>query len=305
MNRGASFTRPAGRRQPSLAPDDYAPPSRITLFLRRALVRLSEPPLRRLGLTLFVALFAGTGAYGAVRGGHVDALVVTAHEAGDAIAHGFGLGIVHAEVRGMRVLGRDEILARAGVTDNSSLLLLNPDTMRDALKAEPRIAEATVRKLYPDRLEIIVEEREPFARWQRAGKVHLIARDGTVLASDIENRAAELPLVVGIGAEKNAATLIDLMARFSSISDEVRAGIFIAERRWNLRLKNGIDVQLPEEDPALALERLIQLDRSRELLTRDLTTIDLRVADRVSVTLTSEAAEAQKQKTPKRKGADS
>jgi cell division protein FtsQ len=305
MNRGASFNRSAGRRSSSPAPGDYAPPSRITLLLRRAFVRLSEPPLHRLGLTLFLVLFIGTGAFGAVRGGHVDAVVATAHEAGDTIARGFGFGIVHADVRGMRVLGRDEILARAGVTDSSSLLFLNPDVMREALKAEPRIAEATVRKLYPDRLEIVIEEREPFARWQRAGKVHLIARDGTVLASDIEGRAAELPLVVGIGAEKNAATFLDLMARFPSISDEVRAGVFIAERRWNLRLKNGMDVQLPEEDPALALERLVQLDRSRELLTRDLTTIDLRVPDRVSVTPTNEAAEALKQKTAKRKGADS
>lgn len=285
--------------------DDFAPPSRITLFLRRAFVRLSEPPLRRLGLTLLMMFFLATGAYGAVRGGHVEALVVVAHEAGDAVARGFGFGIVHSEVRGMRVLGRDEILARAGVTDNSSLLLLNPDTVREVLKAEPRIAEATVRKLYPDRLEITIEEREPFARWQRGGKVHLIARDGTVLASDIEARAAELPLVVGAGAEKRAGSFIDLIARFPSIRDEVRAGVFIAERRWNLRMKNGIDVRLPEEDPALALEQLVQLERSRELLTRDVTMIDLRVPDRVSVSLSDEAAEARKQKTQKPKGADS
>ena len=305
MDRGGRFTRPAGPRRTPRTPDDFAPPSRITLFLRRVFVRLSEPPLRRLGLTLLVLFFAGTGAYGAVRGGHAEARAVAAHEAGDAVARGFGFGIVHSEVRGTRVLGRDEILARAGVTENSSLPLLNPDAMRAVLKAEPRIAEATVRKLYPDRLEITIEEREPFARWQRGSKVHLIARDGTVLASDIEQRAAELPLVVGAGAEKRAGAFLDLLARFPSIRDEVRAGVFIAERRWNLRLKNGIDVRLPEEDPALALERLVQLDRSKELLTRDVTTIDLRVADRVSVSLTDEAVEAQKQKTQKRKGADS
>lgn len=305
MDRGGRFTRPAGRQHMPPAPDDFAPPSRITLFLRRTFVRLAEPPLHRLGFVLFIALLAATGGYGAARGGHVDALMAAAHEAGDAVARSFGFGIVHSEVRGMRVLGRDEILARAGVTENSSLLLLNADAVRAVLKAEPRIAEATVRKLYPDRLEIVIEEREPFARWQRGGKVHLIARDGTVLASDIESRAAELPLVVGAGAEKRAAALIDLIDRFPSLRDEIRAGVFIAERRWNLRLKNGIDVRLPEEDPALALERLMQLDRSKELLSRDVTVIDLRVADRASVTLTDEALEALKQKTPKPKGADS
>jgi cell division protein FtsQ len=65
-------------------------------------------------------------------------------------------------------------------------------------------------------------------------------------------------------------------------------------------------VQLPEDDPALALERLIALDKTRQLLTRDLTTIDLRAPDRVHVGLSPEAADALlKQKATKRKGADS
>jgi cell division protein FtsQ len=178
--------------------------------------------------------------------------------------------------------------------------------MRAALKRDPRIAEVTVRKFYPDRLEILIEERQPFARWQRAGKVHLIASDGTVLDGDADMTEAELPLVVGIGAERKAAALVGLLSRFPAIREQVRAGVFIAERRWNLRLKNGIDVQLPEDDPALALERLIALDKTRQLLTRDLTTIDLRAPDRVHVGLSPEAADALlKQKATKRKGADS
>jgi cell division protein FtsQ len=63
-------------------------------------------------------------------------------------------------------------------------------------------------------------------------------------------------------------------------------------------------VRLPEEDPALALERLEQLDGSKQIMTRDLTMIDLRVPDRVTVGLTNEAAAALKKPT-KRTGADS
>jgi cell division protein FtsQ len=213
---------------------------------------------------------------------------------------------VQVDLRGARMLTRDDLLERAGITPHSSLLLLDAEGMRAALKRDPRIAEVTVRKFYPDRLEILIEERQPFARWQRAGKVHLIASDGTVLDGDAEMTETELPLVVGIGAEKKAAALVGLLSRFPAIREQVRAGVFIAERRWNLRLKNGIDVQLPEDDPALALERLIALDKTRQLLTRDLTTIDLRAPDRVHVGLSPEAADALlKQKATKRKGADS
>src|SRR6266540_4233896 len=80
----------------------------------------------------------------------------------------------------------------------------------------------------------------------------------------------------------------------------------VGERRWNLRLKNGIDVRLPESDVAPALERLVALDREKNLITRDIVAIDLRLADRVTVRLTDAAAQARmdasKDKPKKRDG---
>jgi cell division protein FtsQ len=259
--------------------------------------------LSRLGILLLAALFAATGGYGAARGGHADAVMVALRDAGDAAARSFGFGIVQVDIRGTRILTREELMQRAGITSQSSLLLLNPDSVRAALKEDPRVAEVTVRKFYPDRLDLVVEERQPFARWQRGGQTHLIATDGTVLERD--TKGSELPLVVGSGAEKQAAAFVALLDRFPAIRENVRAGVLVAERRWNLRLKNGIDVRLPEEDAALAIERLIALDKTKQLLSRDVTVIDLRLPDRVSVGLTDEAAAALKQKTQKRKGADS
>lgn len=284
---------------------ELSAPSRATLFLRRACVRLSQPPFRRIGIVLLAILFAGTGAYGAVRGGHTEAWLAAARQTGNAVARGFGFGIVQVTVSGNRYLSREELLERAGITEQSSLVFLHAEATRGALKEDARVADATVRKLYPNRLEITIEEREGFARWQRHGKLHLIARDGTVIESDIRSRHIDLPLVVGAGAAERAGAFLDLLGRFPSVREQVRAGVYVAERRWNLRLKNGIDVRLPEEDPALALERLVQLERSRQLLSRDLVVIDLRVPEQVAVSLSDEAAAAIRQRMPKRRGADS
>jgi len=43
----------------------------------------------------------------------------------------------------------------------------------------PLVKSARVLKLYPDNLVIAIEEREPYALWQRDGKVAVIAADGT------------------------------------------------------------------------------------------------------------------------------
>ncbi len=83
--------------------------------------------------------------------------------------------------------------------------------------------------------------------------------------------------------------------------DQVRASILVAERRWNLRLKNGLDVRLPEADVPAAIERLLALDRDVKLMSRNILAIDLRLPDRVTVRLSDAAAQARLDKDNKDK----
>ena len=129
--------------------------------------------------------------------------------------------------------------------------------------------------------------------WQKAGRVGVIAGDGTVLEPYVAPRLIELPLVVGRGAETRAKEFLALLDRYPDLRASVRATVLVGERRWNLRLKNGIDVRLPETDVAPALERLVALDKEKTLTTRDIVAIDLRLPDRVTVRLSEPAAQAR------------
>jgi cell division protein FtsQ len=88
----------------------------------------------------------------------------------------------------------------------------------------------------------------------------------------------------------------------------VRASILVAERRWNLRLRNGMDVRLPEFDVDQAVEELLTLERDKKLFARDITAVDMRLPDRVTVRLSDAAAKARedalKDKKKKAKGTD-
>ena len=63
--------------------------------------------------------------------------------------------------------------------------------------------------------------------------------------------------MVGRGAETRAKDFLALLDRYPAIRDQVRASVLVAERRWNLQLKNGIDVRLPETDVEQALDTLV------------------------------------------------
>ena len=109
-------------------------------------------------------------------------------------------------------------------------------------------------------------ERLAFALWQKDGRVSVIAADGTVLEPFVEDRYLGLPLVVGRGAERQAKDFLAIVDRYPDIRSLLQASILVAERRWDLRLSNGIDVRLPETDVEAALDRLVELDRDKKLL---------------------------------------
>jgi cell division protein FtsQ len=218
-----------------------------------------------------------------VRGEHQSDVAANVQDICDAAANALGFRISEVALAGEHELPRQRILDIAGITDTSSLVFLDAAQTRARLVANPWISEATVLKLYPGRLRIEIKERKPFALWQKDGRVNLIAEDGTVLESFVPERYTALPMVVGKGAERAAPALIGLIDRFPSIADQVQAAVLVAERRWTLHLKNGVEVLLPEHEPDRALAVLTDLDRSKQLLTRDITAVDLRLSDRVTV----------------------
>jgi len=278
---------------------------RFARSLDRAANRISRLP-RHAGSTAAILLIAASAGYGAVRGDEAGKIVDFLKDVRDMAANAAGFKIAGVAVAGEKHLNREEILATAGVTGRASLLFFDVADARARLLTNPWIAEATVQKLLPDRLVISISEREAFALWQKAGRVGVIAGDGTVLEPYVLRRYAGLPLVVGDGAENRAREFLALLDRRPALRANVRASVLVAERRWNLRLNNGVDVRLPEFDVEHALDQLVALERESKLSGRDITAIDLRLADRITVRLSEGAfqarEEAAKKKLQKPKG---
>ena len=262
---------------------------------------------RAAGLLASAIFMLATLAYGVVRGDHVPTVAAIWQDARDWAANIAGVHIGSVALSGNHHLTREEVLAIAGITGRTSLLFLDVGQARERLKENPWIADATLLKLYPRELQISIKERAAFALWQKNGAVRVIADDGTVLEPYVAPRLVALPLVVGDGADKRAKEHLGLLDSHPALRDLVRASILVGDHRWNLRLKNGLEVRLPETGTAAALERLVALHREKNLLARDIIILDLRLPDRITVRLSDAAAaariEALKDK-PKKKAND-
>jgi cell division protein FtsQ len=273
-------------------PVDRAPPPRLIAWIERHVPR-------RAGLAATLLLLVASAGIGIVKGGHYDHFVAAVADARNALANSAGFRITTVAINGRRQLNQDEILAIGGVNGRSSLLFLDAAAVRDRLKANPWIADATVIKYYPGGLQIDVVERTAFALWQENGKVSLIAQDGTILEPYVSRPFLSLPLVVGKGAETRAHDFLALLARYPQVNAVTKASIYVGERRWNLRTRDGLDIRLPETDPANALATLSRLEKEDHLFSRDIVAIDMRLSDRLTVQLSDNAARAREDQLKK------
>jgi cell division protein FtsQ len=268
-------------------------------WLERVTDRIARLP-RHTGTVAAVTVLAASAAYGTVLGGHVGDVVDFAKDARNMAANAAGFNIATVALTGQKHLSREEILATAGVTGRASLLFFDVADARARLLTNPWIAEATVQKLLPDRLLVAITERQAFALWQKSGRVGVIADDGTVLEPYVMRRYSTLPLVVGTGAETRAKEFLAMLDRFPALRANVRAAVLVAERRWDLHLRNGVDVRLPESDAEVALARFEALEHDVKLSNRDITAVDLRLPDRVTVQLSDAAAQAREEALKKK-----
>src|ERR1700689_448738 len=300
-----------GQARPGLAGVALeAPPHRVVLRGERSAraslrwrIRLDRPAPRKLEIALTVAVLLGAGLLGAERGGQLDAVTAQYGGVGDWIACTLRLGVRMVTVSGATHMSERKILAIAGVDDKKSLPFFDVAQARARLEADPLIKQASVRKLYPNQIVIEIVERTPYPVWQKDGDVRAIAADGAPIDEVNDGRYADLPFVVGEGANGRVREFVALLDAMDELKPRVEAGVLVDQRRWNLRLKSGVDVKLPEENPEAAIAELLALQRQSRILEKDVLALDFRVPGRVFARLSEEAAAAWADGHAAKKGA--
>jgi cell division protein FtsQ len=193
-----------------------------------------------------------------------------------------GLRVQNVVIDGRQKTPESLLRAAIGVGTGDPILSYSVAAARARIETIQWVQSASVTRRLPDTILVRLVERRPFAVWQHDGKFVLIDRDGQIVTdSDVASFASQLPLVVGEGAPAAAAALIDTLAKQPDIQARVAAAVRVGERRWNLRLDNGMDVLLPEGAEAQALARLAELQATHALLDRPLQALDLRLPDRL------------------------
>jgi len=208
-----------------------------------------------------------------------------------------GFRIENVEVVGREQTDPKALLAAAGLKRGDPILAVSPDVVRRRIEAMSWVASAAVERRLPDTIAITIVERKPIALWQHNDKFALIDSKGDNLGPVPDASASTLPLIVGGDAATHASALLSTLATHPDLAQRVQASSWIGSRRWDLRMDNGIEVKLPEDGMAEALQQLADAEASSRILERDVAVIDLRLAGKMIVRLAHELPAPAKTKT--------
>ena len=199
------------------------------------------------------------------------------------ITSGWGFRIENILVDGRRHTDVDTLKAMINVEKGDPIFSFHPAEAKTMIERLSWVKKAHVERRLPDTIYIKLEERTPIALWQRNQRLALVDSEGVVLSDRDLGEFKNLLIVVGDRAPYNAASLLSMLRAEPEIEKRVEAAILVSGRRWDLKLKNGVEVKLPEAELGVALRKLAINHEEESILDKDVLTIDVRESDRITV----------------------
>lgn len=216
-------------------------------------------------------------------GGYIQSGWSSAHEftrtklaeAGFAVEDVLLEGRVHADA--------SVINAVLNIQHGDSLFFIDVYEVQKLLEQVNWVETAHVEKHWPDTLAIRIIERKPGVILNENGQKQILDTQGRSVPGADLDQFQYLFTVSGQGAQKKVPALLAELKNTPGITAKIGSANYIGQRRWDLILKNGVAVKLPETGLDKALQTLVSMDAQYNLLQKDLMHLDLRTPGSVYV----------------------
>ena len=158
--------------------------------------------------------------------------------------------------------------------------------LRNKVLSLPPVETAEVRLEGGSILHVKVKEKVPALLLKDDNGIHVLNKNGDYIRPLLSTEyGSKLPVITGEGAQKAAAEAFILFSALYDKLDEVRGLVLVGGRRWNIVLKSGQVIMLPEKKPEQAVQKILILDKAEKILSRDIAVFDFRLPYRITLRL--------------------
>ena len=177
--------------------------------------------------------------------------------------------VVKGELRRVKREGFDVLAARVV---KGNFFTLDIHNVQNEFESLPWVRSASVRRVWPDQLEVRLEEHVPLARW---GTEALVNEQGELFRAAY---SGELPRFIGPeGSEKEMTAAYLQFQRQLREDDRQAVELVMSPRRaWSIKLESGMVLELGRTDMRERLARFVSVDKLMSELKERRGHVDLR-----------------------------
>lgn len=153
---------------------------------------------------------------------------------------------------------------------NDGFFAIDVDDIRDRVHQLPWVAQAYVRRIWPNEVEVLLQEKHPIASWNDET---LLSENGELFSPEQETYPSNLPRLVGPDGKQ--IVMLDNFLQINRLLNPLHVKISYLELSaydsWKLTLDNGIVLQVGYKDILTRLEHFVKVypkivgDRSQEI----------------------------------------
>ena len=195
------------------------------------------------------------------------------------IQHNYPKEIIKIEVLGLSEENNLKIKKELNNLLLKNIFLINTNTINNVMSKYKLIQSYNVKKKYPSKLNIEIEQTKFIARI-KSSKNYLIGSNGKLINGEKSNK--RLPILFGDFDDEKFLKLKKNIDNSKFKFNDIKSIFFFKSKRWDLQTIDDVLIKLPEKNIPGALTVAYKIIEDKQFLNVKI--IDLRILDQVIIT---------------------
>ena len=182
-------------------------------------------------------------------------------------------------IEGQSKLLKQDIATQLEHMKGKNIVYLNTNEIENLIKTDVRVKKVSVRKLFPSKIEVILEEREPYAYVKKGDKTLLADKDLNIYGDILEDPSKNIP-VIEYTSDESLAQIKTILSKiknkdFYAMIAEIRQ----SEKNYEIVLINNVkiitDTLVTEKKYNDAYKLYERIKKEKPVTSMDLRFIDI------------------------------
>ena len=168
------------------------------------------------------------------------------------------------EVSGISNIQEEQIMTKLNVLKGKNIISINKKKISTIVKDFSYIEKIIVKKIYPDKIKIIITELDPIGIFLEENKKLILLQNGSSTTQYNQKNLINLLSVYGVEGDKNFYIFYNDLIKTSFDITFIKEVRYFKTKRWDIILKNDKLIRLPVMDYNKSLIKFNSLSKKDE-----------------------------------------